>query len=94
MSSSSGKAAALIIVATLLASHHASADGIVRRAAADGAWATFYGAEKWNDGTERTIEFTIKSVGRTTVDGQPARWIGTANIDGGRIRRRREPLGA
>jgi hypothetical protein len=70
------------ILVTAMVSQDTYGDGIVRRAAPDGSWARFYCTEKWTDGTERTTDFTIKAVGSTTVDGQPARWIELKFVDG------------
>ena len=52
-----------------------SGDCLLRRVAPDGAWATFHCNDKWDDGTEYAFYVTIKSVGGTTIDDQPARWI-------------------
>jgi hypothetical protein len=63
------------VAVCLFACGSVSGDGLLRRVAPDRAWVTFHCSEKWTDGTERAFYFTIKSVGRTTSDSQPARWI-------------------
>ncbi len=51
------------------------ADGLVRQLPEDGAWASFYCTEEFDDGLKREHYVTIKSVGRERAGGEPCRWV-------------------
>lgn len=63
-------AAALLLVPTV-----GRADGLIRQLPKDGAWASFYCAEEFDDGLKRELYVTLQSVGREAVKGEPCRWL-------------------
>lgn len=52
-----------------------SAGSLIQRLPEDGAWVAFHSTEDWDNGTKRTTKVIVKSVGKTTADNLPCRWI-------------------
>lgn len=66
---------ASILTAMALFGSSVRADDVVRQLPKDGAWVLYHFTEKWDDGTERTLQFMISLVGQTTIKNEKCRWI-------------------
>ncbi len=53
----------------------AYSDGLLRQLPSEGSWATYRMSEKWDDGTKREIDVTIKSLGSEAAEGLPCSWF-------------------
>ena len=53
----------------------ACADGLMRSLPEEGCWATYRMSEQWDNGTERQIDVTLKSLGREDTGGTPSSWL-------------------
>jgi len=68
-----------VVAALTLLPATGRADGLIRTLPKDGAWASFYCSEEFDDGFKRDLYVTVQSVEREDVKGEPCRWIEVKN---------------
>lgn len=64
-----------ILTVMVLLGSTVHADEVVQQLPQDGAWVRYHLTEKWDEGTQRTLQFQISLVGQTIVEGENCRWF-------------------
>ena len=65
----------LILPALILTAGTLDAEELSRQLPKQTAWVRYHMTEKWDDGTDRTLQFEVHLFGPTIIDKQPYRWI-------------------
>ena len=53
----------------------------------EGSWAKYHAITKDGNGEEKLATFTLKSLGKVIVDGQPCRWLESEYVASGEASR-------